>query len=386
MAYVVELKEQLGTKLKILEALYSSTLGGSEMLGVSLAQSFRERGHSCDILTTFTGDESLHLELADSSIAVHSAELRGRSIPRRLLVPVYLYRLFKRQQYDVIHCHHMTVFFHCLRPAHLAGVGKIIVTEHAHQHFAGNHKLVRRSKRLGPKADLVTVIHERLYDFFLEELGIPDHILELIPNGIDTHTYSPGSPSIEVANRISAKNWDMVFGSVCRLHKDKDIPNLLHAFALTQSKSDLDLGLVIVGEGPEREKIENCAVDLGISDRVLLTGLQTNITDWLRGLDVFVLPSRREGVPLAILEAMSCGVPVVATDVGGVSHVVDRSAGVIVPRENHEELAQAMTELTRNPELKSQLAVNSRKLVEMKFSHEVMIDRYLAAFVDKASD
>ena len=299
---------------------------------------------------------------------------------KRLQVPIYLYRLFSRERYDVVHCHHMAVYFHCLRPARLAGVSKVVVTEHAHQHFAANQKLIRRSRRLGPRADRITVIHKQLADFFHHELGIPSGLVHLIPNGVDTSHYSPGAPSNSIREKIKQFGWDKVVGCVSRLHVDKDIPNLLRAFAIVRDQQNDNAGLVIVGDGPERAMVETTIHELGISDNVLLAGVQSDIPQWLRLFDVFVLPSRREGVPLAILEAMSCGLPIVATDVGGVSEVVDQSAGIVVPSEDAHKLAAAIADILGDQNLRSRMSTSARCHVESKFSYEHMIDDYLSVF------
>ena len=350
------------------------------MLGLSLARSFEKRGHSSDILTIFSGDGSLKQELEGSDLNLFEAEFRGRSISRRFLVPFYLYRLFSREKYDVLHCHHMTVFFHCLRPARLAGIKKIVVTEHAHQHFAGNNKLIWRSRHRGPKADAITVIHNELARFFRQDLGIPEKLVEMIPNGVDTELYSPGKAPPEILQQVDQFGWDTIVGCVSRLHVDKDVPNLLRAFAKVRSRVTGNPGLVIVGAGPDRARVEETIRELGISECVFLAGVRKDIPHWLRLFDLFVLPSRREGVPLAILEAMSCGLPVVATDVGGVSEVVDRSAGFVVPRENPEELAASITSLIEDRDLRSRMSRQARQNVENNFSYDGMIDSYLRVF------
>ncbi len=363
--------------MKILEAIYATTLGGSETLSLSLAKAFEAAGHECDILTTYRGDESFLPTLDNCGLNVFHAGFDGRSIKKRLLVPAYLFNLFRKGGYDVVHCHHMPVLIHCLRPARLAGVGRVVLTEHAHQHYKENSKFFRRSKLFGPRADMTTVIHKELYDFFETEIGTPASRLTLIENSIDAEKFSPGQSSV---SRGKSGDWDFVFGSVARLHKDKDFPNLLYAISRLAKNSDHKFGVVIVGDGPERTRLENLAAELGVSDKLMLCGTQHNIADWLRIFDVFVLPSRREGLPLAILEAMSSGTPIVATSVGGIPDVVNDAVGRLVPREDPESLSNALLEIMTDRNLRESMAIHARDYVLRNYSFDEMVSRYLDAF------
>ncbi len=366
--------------MKIIEAIYSNTMGGSETLALALANEFKARGHQCDMLTTFVGDGSFTPDLAKSEIDTYSADFHGTSIAKRLTVPAFLYRLFRREKYDVVHCHHMAVFFHCLRPARLAGIPKIVVTEHAHQHFSGNRKLTNRSIRMGPKADTITVIHKELQQFFRDKIGIPENKLALIRNGIDTERHSPGPADSNVRKAIEKFGMHTIIGCVSRLHRDKDVPNLIRAFHKLAVDQYPDVGLVIVGDGPERALVESLVESLGLSQRVLLAGVQTNVSQWLRAFDIFALPSRREGVPLAILEALSSGLPVVATSVGGVPEVIDDTVGLLAPRENPQLFADALTTLLDDRVTRNEMARNARGRAVQDYSFSNMVDQYLAVF------
>lgn len=347
------------------------------MLGLALAGEFVRRGHECDILTTFAGDGSFTPDLEASGLSVFGAEYHGRSLAKRLTMPAYLYRLFRDGGYDAIHCHHMAVFFHCLRPARLAGVSRVVVTEHAHQYFRHRKKVIPRSRRLGPKADCITVIHQELRDFFADELGIPDSLLRLIPNGVDTDRFHPGNAPEPIAELRTRFDWTHVVGCVSRMHPDKDVPNLIRAFAKLSETNGGRPGLVIVGDGEERGAVEELVSRFDLADRVYLSGVQTNISDWLRLFDVFALPSRREGVPLAILEALSSGLPVVATNVGGIPDVVDDSVGRLVETQNPAQLADALRLLLTETELRRRMSDNARQRATERYSFTVMADRYL---------
>lgn len=347
------------------------------MLGLALAEEFTRRGHVSDVLTVFVGDGSFVFDLEASGLTLHAADFHGKSVAKRLFVPAYLYRLFKSQAYDAIHCHHMGVFFHCLHPARLARVPRIVVTEHAHQHFAGNTRLIQRSRRLGPRADAVTVIHDELRQFFQADLRIPTSRLKLISNAVDVDLYQPRETTPAIRNIINGLGWSQCIGCVSRMHVDKDVPNLIRAFRIVADHTDNKTGLIVVGDGPERAAVEALVEQFDLRSRVFLAGTQTNIADWLSAFDLFVLPSRREGVPLAILEALSSGLPIAATNVGGVSDVVDDSVGRLSPSENPEMLAKAVLTILKDKNLRSQMARNARRKAVSDYSFSNMADQYL---------
>ena len=363
--------------MRILEAIYSDYIGGSEMLGLQLAVEFSNRGHTCDVLATYVGDEGLRPLLDESGLTWFSTAFTGKSIAKRIMTPIRLFKIFKKQNYDVIHAHHMSVFITCYWPARLAGVKRIVVTEHAHQQFIGNEKRQRRSRRFGPKADRVTVIHDELRRFFNQQLKIPAQLIQLIPNGVDTDKFTPGKTSADIRRQIEGRKWDVVLGCVSRMHPDKDIPNLIRSFNLITKSSNAKVGLIVVGDGEERPIVERLVQEYQLGDKVWLAGSQTDVSNWLRAFDVFVLPSRREGVPLAILEALSCGIPVVATAVGGMPEIIDDAVGRLAPPENPQALASAALQLVDNSELRVQAAQNARSAAEQKYSFQLMVDRYL---------
>src|SRR5207302_11103705 len=122
-------------------------------------------------------------------------------------------------------------------------------------------------------------------------------------------------------HELGVGDGQLLLGTVTRLAPQKDPVTLIRAAALVMSRHP-ETRLVIVGEGPMQAAVEQQLCDLGITDRVQLLGVRRDVSKLLAAMDVFVLPSRWEGAPRAIVEAMAAGVPVVATDVGGVGELV----------------------------------------------------------------
>lgn len=147
---------------------------------------------------------------------------------------------------------------------------------------------------------------------------------------------------------------------VGRLVKHKNIECLLHAFLIVL-RAIPDAKLEIVGDGPQRSAIEGLIVELDLGGHVTLFGEQTDVPRFLRECDVFVSTSYREGLSNAIMEAMSYGRPVVASNVGGNSELIEHDrSGMLFPADDHESLAAMLIELNRNPEKRAELGINAR--------------------------
>jgi len=193
--------------------------------------------------------------------------------------------------------------------------------------------------------------------------------LVAVPNGIDMSTFTPvpRAPA-DGPWRFGARHVVLVVGNLCEI---KGYPTFLHAAARIQAAVGSCAFVLLGGEtvpGYQHE-LEQLATRLGLGDRVHFLGWRQDVADILRAADVMVLPSSNEGLPLAILEAMACAKPVVATPVGGVEEAIsDGVTGVIVPVGDPERLAAAVARLLRDPELAQRLGTEARRSVEVRYS------------------
>lgn len=165
---------------------------------------------------------------------------------------------------------------------------------------------------------------------------------------------------------------------VARLSPPKDVPLLLRALARPGLEP---WTLDIIGDGPLRAAVEEAVAALGLDERVRLLGDRRDVVPYLLGSDALVLPSRWEGFPYAILEAMAVALPVVASDVGGVSEAVrHRETGLLVPHGDENALARALHELLTNGDWARSLGLAGHALVTRRFTVESMLHRYDALF------
>jgi glycosyltransferase involved in cell wall biosynthesis len=134
--------------------------------------------------------------------------------------------------------------------------------------------------------------------------------------------------------------------------------------------------LLIVGDGPERGRLEALVKQLGLEDTVLLTGARTDVPDVLAALNVAVLSSDYEGIPLSILEFMDAGKPIVATDVGGIPEVIEDGVhGVLVPPRDEAALVAAAADVLRDPEAAREMGARARERCRREFSLDRTVER-----------
>jgi len=203
----------------------------------------------------------------------------------------------------------------------------------------------------------------------VQELGWPLGKVRVIPNGIDTARFSPRSQDTAASDRL-------VIGCVGSLTPVKNHALLVRAFAeLVQAGIDCELR--IAGEGPERSTLERLTEKLGVASRVSFPGHLHDVPEFLRCLDVFALPSSSEAHPNALLEAMACGLPCVATNVGGVAEVLDSGrCGRLSSPGDIKEFTGALLDLSTNPERRRSLGAAAHRRVAELYSMDTMVLAY----------
>jgi len=207
--------------------------------------------------------------------------------------------------------------------------------------------------------------------------GIPAAKITTINNGIDLVPFGSATPIL--AEEINKGNRPLI-GTVGRLVSQKGMDYFLRAARAVLHEIPEAL-FAVVGDGPDRAKLQRQAKDLGIEGQVVFTGSRADMPQVYASLDVFVLASLDEGMPMAVLEALASNRAVVATQVGAVPKlIVSGQTGMLVPPANVQGLADAILVLLRNPELRARLGRNGGALVHKQFSSRVMSQEYLRRY------
>jgi glycosyltransferase involved in cell wall biosynthesis len=161
---------------------------------------------------------------------------------------------------------------------------------------------------------------------------------------------------------------------------EKGVPVLLQAVAKLQAEFP-GLSLDLVGDGYEMDTLRAMTAELGLQDTVNFLGRMNDVTSVLKRADIYVQPSLNEGLPNSLLEAMSCGLPVVVTNVGGMPDVVsDGVEGFVVEPANADALAIALGKLLRDRELRKEVATRCRTKIQQEYSLDSVADNYIALY------
>lgn len=201
-----------------------------------------------------------------------------------------------------------------------------------------------------------------------------------IHNGINHLEIFAKDDSREVLSRLGLSKGDYVIGSVGRFTTVKGHEFLIRA-AVHLVEGPRTVKVVLVGDGPLRKHLEKLAFQLGISERVIFAGHQQHPRGFLQAMDIFVLPSLNEGIPLALLEAMSASRPIVASRVGGVPEVIEHECtGLLVESGNERELAAACNRLIRDKLLADTVGEAAHLKAISRFSSEVMGEKVVSLY------
>jgi glycosyltransferase involved in cell wall biosynthesis len=200
--------------------------------------------------------------------------------------------------------------------------------------------------------------------------------VRVIANGVPDHYGTETGETATTSRRPD--DGPIRIGAVSRLSREKGIDILIEAFARIDGRR-CEVELVLIGDGSEREPLERLAHDRGVADRVRFMGTRDDVPRLLPTLDIYALPSRSEGLPMAILEAMAASLPMVAARVGGVPEaVIDGETGLLTPPENPAAFAQALQRLIDEPDTRRRMAEAARRRFDGRYDVSCMADGYEA--------
>lgn len=279
---------------------------------------------------------------------------------------------------DLVHAHLPLAGVVARLAGRLAGV-PVVYTEHNLQERY--HLLTRRANAWtwGWQDQAVAVSGEVAQ-------SIQRHLGERVPvtvvrNGIEVGDEPTEKAVAEVRRRFALPEDAPVIGTVAVLRSQKRLDLWLEV-ARRVSVQRPEVSFLIVGDGPLRQELEETAERLGLREQVRFAGLQEDVAPFLAALDLYLMSSQFEGLPLALLEAMAAGVPVVATAVGGIPEVViDGREGMLVPFGDPADLTREVLALLAEPERRRQLAVAARRRVEQDFSVGRMVRELEALYL-----
>lgn len=283
--------------------------------------------------------------------------------------------LFRRRRVDIVQYFAWRPGLIGIAAARLAGRGRTVAGRRSAPQERGVRSLLE---------DLVVRLADRVIvnAESLRPRGRVALRTEVVPSGVDAERFRPRAGERAGAKaRLGVPANRPLIGTVGRLEARKGTVTLVEAAARLAARGVPDLEVAVVGDGPLRNEIASRAAALGIGERVRLLGDRSDVREVLAALDVFVLPSRTEGMSNALLEAMAMERPVVATAVGGTPEVIVAEAtGLLVQPDDPEAMAGAVARLLGAPELAAEFGTAGRRRVEERYGVRAMVRRLEAIY------
>lgn len=294
-----------------------------------------------------------------------------------------LHRLFRAMRPAVLHTRNLAAL-ECQAPAWLAGVPVRLHGEHGWDvgDLDGSNRVYQWNRRIfRPFVQHWVALSRAQQAYLTGPIGVSPGLVTQICNGVDSVRFSRAGAARDVIPGCPFNDPGLfLVGTVGRMQTVKNQTALAEAFVqLLQQRPEMRgcLRLVMVGDGPLRAQAQRRLDEAGVGALAWLPGERSDVADVMRGLDCFVLPSLAEGISNTILEAMSSGLPVVATRVGGNADLVDHGrTGLLVRAGDVDAMTRGLQQLTSDPSAASVMGRAGRERVEREFSLQAMVSAY----------
>ena len=357
---------------KILYLIESDDPGGAENVVLALVEYFK---HKHPIIIGCLKRGWIYDQLLARGFDPKVIRTNKGPVDVRLLS--HLIQLIKKEKVDLIHSHLFDINFYSSIAARITGVPHLC-TEHGDIHHPSK---TSRNNHIKPKilsicSHKIVFVSRYTQEAFCKISSVCERKSAVIYNGLDIAGFGE---SINVENKkmeLGLRQEDMVVGNVGSLYSVKGQTYLLKAAKIVLQRLP-NVKFAIIGRGGLEPELKEEARKLNISDNVLFLGFREDTHELLKVMHVFVLPSLSEAMPLSLIEAMACCLPCVASNVGGISEVIDDDlTGFTIPPADPQALADKITYLLKNPESAREIGKRAFHKVKANFDLQTMIDNY----------
>ena len=369
------------TRPLIAHVIFRLDVGGLENGMINLINRTPQYRHAVICMTEYT---EFSRRITHDSVALYALHKRqGQDVG----VYIRLWRILRRLRPAIVHTRNLSALEAQL-PAFLAGVAGRVHGEHGwdvHDLDGSNRKYQWLRRFYSYLIQRYIPLSAELESYLRRRVKVEPARIARIYNGVDTLRFQPALQARQEPPVAGfAPPGTVVVGSVLRMQAVKDPLNLVHAFIELSRRDHVEperLRLIMIGDGALRREALNLLEAAGLVQRAWLPGARDDVEDMLRCMDIFVLPSRAEGISNTVLEAMASALPVVATRVGGNSELItEGSTGILVPAADPVTLADAIEKYLDDPILRRRHGQAGRERVEQVFSMDEMVDKYVQVY------
>ena len=348
-------------------------VGGAEELRLTLLKYMDRRKYDIELCCIEAKGE-IGAEIENLGFKVFSLRKPCRIYDLRITAD--LYRLMKKRKYDIAQTSLFYANFHGRIAAKLSKVPIIIAEEHDICEWKGLHPSFILADRLLAKfTDRIITCAKKVKDYTARQEKIPGNKFLPIPNCIDPWKFDVHDSKVQLRRDYGFCEDDRVMGIVASLCEKKGHRYLIEAMTEVVNTFD-NCKLLVIGDGPLKEDLKRKVKELNLGKNINFVGITRDIPKLLNMMDLFILPSLWEGIPISILEAMYVGLPIVATNVDSFPEcVVHGETGILVPPRNPRRLAEAMIGLLKDRELAARMGAAGRKRALENFTPERYIKK-----------
>lgn len=365
----------MNRRLNVVHIVRALQTGGLETLVLELCVQMGRDGEAATTVCAMLPGDGLEARPEYREVRVISLSPQDRRNAATTILA--LTKILRREHADAVHIHNFLSQVHGAPAAKLAGVPVVVTTKHGWiwPRVLGSRALAGKFWGL---ADALVTVSRQMRTGFVSAYGFPIERTRVILNGINTDRFRPAEGDRqEGRRRVLGLSGAPLLGTVCRLIGYKGVPTLLEAFRGVRERLP-DAALVLAGDGPERRAYEQQAEGLGIARSVHFLGNRSDVAAIYPLLDIYVQASHREGVSLTMLEAASCALPIVATNVGGNPEiVVDGKTGRLVPPHDAMSFTQTVLQQWDSIEAARAMGCEARERIVRLFSVARMAREYL---------
>lgn len=364
--------------LRIMQIIDSLKYGGAEILLRDIAASLKELDQ--EVMVCYCTEGPLSQDLSAMGIPVKKLSRMGRIDPGLLLRMYIEIRKFKP---DIVHTHLFKSDIHGRFAARLAGVPVVISTLHNNDRWAVRFPLGWLYGLTARFADRIVAVSKNVGQYHLRHTSLSAEKLVIIENGVDQAKFTlQEAAGLKVRREFQIKDGEHLIGIIGRLQPQKDHVNFLKAAARLKSMMP-DVRFLIVGDGELRDDILRLISELRLEDNVIVAGPRSDIPAVLKALNLLVISSQWEGLPVVLLESWAARIPVVATAVGGIPLAADGGEAYLVPANDPIALATACFDILNDKERRDRMIDAGYEKVARHYSLKAMILRLLDLYRDQ---
>jgi glycosyltransferase involved in cell wall biosynthesis len=368
--------EHMNKPTHVLQVVDSLGIGGAERQVYELIRKLVTDGFRVSVICCETGPFAD--DLARISVPVVRLPWRSRIDPMLL---ARMIKALRRDPPQIVHTHLFKSDFHGRFAATLTGVPVVVSTLHSCNDWAKNCFFGTTYGMTTRQADQIIAVADEVREYAIRYFHIKPSRVITIPNGVDVNRFQnneSASRRLRVELGIAA-NVPLI-GIVARLDPPKDHKTFLMAAAMVRQAIPTTR-FVVVGEGPLRQSLVKLANELGLAKSVIFCGHRNDIPAIMSALDILVMSSLYEGLPVALLEGMAASRPIISTAVGGIPGLVaEGETGLLVPPANPETLAGACIRLIGDPDLRIHMGKTGNAQVRKKYSLDEMNAKVISLY------